>query len=83
MSGGSGAYRADRRRDPTPINSQRWKPIWGQMACRFTLWERGSAHEAAYVEHLKASSLLAVRIDGVDISDKTLQAMREGVAVIN
>lgn len=50
------------------------------------LWERGSAHEKAYVEHLTKAGLEVVRIDGVDVTDRavaeTLTAMKKGVPVI-
>ncbi|WP_457154326.1 TM0106 family RecB-like putative nuclease, partial [Mesorhizobium sp. P5_C1] len=50
------------------------------------LRERGALHEQAYVDHLKASDLDAVRIDGVDITAasaaRTLEAMRAGTPVI-
>jgi predicted RecB family nuclease len=50
------------------------------------LWERGSAHEKAYVEHLTKAGLEVVRIDGVDVTDdavaETLGAMQRGAAVI-
>lgn len=50
------------------------------------LWERGAIHEKNYVEHLQASGLDVVRIDGVDISPDavkaTIDAMQRGVAVI-
>lgn len=50
------------------------------------LWERGAVHEQNYVEHLKASGLDVVRIDGVDVSTDavaaTIEAMQRGVPVI-
>ena len=50
------------------------------------LWERGSAHEAAYVEHLAQAGLDVVRVDGVGVSDEavseTLVAMKQGARVI-
>lgn len=50
------------------------------------LWERGSAHEKAYVEHLTKAGVDVVRIDGNDVSGeavvKTLAAMKKGVPVI-
>ncbi|MDY6944894.1 MAG: nuclease, partial [Pseudomonadota bacterium] len=50
------------------------------------LWERGAAHERAYVEHLRAQGMQIVEIDGVGISpaqvEQTLAAMRAGVEVI-
>ena len=50
------------------------------------LWERGSAHEQAYVERLTQNGLEVVKIDGVDITDeavsKTLTAMEQGAQVI-
>ena len=36
------------------------------------LWERGSAHEAAYVEHLAQAGLDVVRVDGVGVSDEAV-----------
>ncbi len=50
------------------------------------LWERGSAHEQAYVGHLMKAGLEVVRIDGVDITSdavaETVVAMRRGTPVI-
>ena len=50
------------------------------------LWERGSAHERNYVEHLTKAGLQVVRIDGVEITGEaifeTLAAMKNGVQVI-
>lgn len=50
------------------------------------LWERGALHEQNYVEHLKASGLDVIRIEGVDVSAEavtaTIDAMRNGVPVI-
>jgi uncharacterized protein len=50
------------------------------------LWERGAVHEQNYLEHLKASGLDVVRIDGVDVSAEaaaaTIDAMQRGVPVI-
>ncbi|TPI65518.1 TM0106 family RecB-like putative nuclease [Mesorhizobium sp. B3-1-3] len=50
------------------------------------LWERGSIHEQAYVDHLKASGLDAVLIEGIDITvsnaEQTLNAMRAGAPII-
>ncbi|MDX2505739.1 MAG: TM0106 family RecB-like putative nuclease [Gammaproteobacteria bacterium] len=50
------------------------------------LWERGSVHEQDYVSHLEASGLDVVKIDGVDITegtvDQTVAAMKKGSAVI-
>ena len=50
------------------------------------LWERGLAHEAAYVEHLAQAGLDVVRVDGIGVSDEavseTLAAMKQGVRVI-
>jgi predicted RecB family nuclease len=50
------------------------------------LWERGSIHEQAYVDHLKAKGLEAVRIEGVEVTPEvvaaTIEAMQKGVPVI-
>ena len=50
------------------------------------LWERGSTHEAAYVEHLTQAGLDVVRVDGVRVADETvsetLVAMKQGARVI-
>ena len=50
------------------------------------LWERGSAHEAAYVEHLAQADLDVVRVDGIGVTDatvsETLAAMTQGARVI-
>ncbi|RWB93116.1 MAG: TM0106 family RecB-like putative nuclease [Mesorhizobium sp.] len=50
------------------------------------LWERGALHEQAYLDHLKASGLDAMRIEGIDITpsnaEHTLDAMRAGVPII-
>ena len=50
------------------------------------LWERGAIHEQNYVEHLKASELDVIRIEGVDVDPEavaaTIEAMQHGVPVI-
>lgn len=50
------------------------------------LWERGAAHERAYVQHLRNSGREVVEIEGVGITpalvEKTLDAMRAGAGVI-
>ncbi|MGO4118722.1 TM0106 family RecB-like putative nuclease [Rhizobium ruizarguesonis] len=50
------------------------------------LRERGFRHEQAYVDHLEASGLRVVKIDGVGIDDAaataTLEAMRSGSEII-
>lgn len=50
------------------------------------LWERGAAHERAYVEHLRARGLTIVEIEGIGVApaqvEQTMAAMRAGVAVI-
>ena len=50
------------------------------------LWERGSAHEKAYVKHLTQTGLHAVKIDGAGVTDEavseTLVAMQQGTQVI-
>lgn len=50
------------------------------------LWERGAAHERAYVQHLRESGREVVEIEGVGITpaqaEKTLDAMRAGADVI-
>jgi uncharacterized protein len=50
------------------------------------LWERGAAHERAYVEHLRSRGLAVVEIEGVGIApgqvEQTMAAMRAGVQVI-
>lgn len=50
------------------------------------LWERGAAHERAYVEHLRSRGLKIVEIEGVGVSqaqvEQTLMALRAGAEVI-
>jgi uncharacterized protein len=50
------------------------------------LWERGAAHERAYVEHLRARGMKIVEIEGVGIApaqvEQTIVAMRAGAEVI-
>ncbi|MFC4314938.1 TM0106 family RecB-like putative nuclease [Steroidobacter flavus] len=50
------------------------------------LWERGAAHERAYVEHLRLRGLGIVEIEGIGIApeqvEQTMVAMRTGVEVI-
>lgn len=50
------------------------------------LWERGVAHERAYVEHLRARGMEIVEIEGVGIApahvEQTIAAMRAGAEVI-
>lgn len=50
------------------------------------LWERGAAHEHAYVEHLRSQGLTIVEIEGIGVAEaqveQTKAAMREGVEVI-
>lgn len=50
------------------------------------LWERGKQHEASYVDHLKASGLEVVVVDGFDITGEavaqTYAAMKAGKQVI-
>jgi predicted RecB family nuclease len=50
------------------------------------LWERGAAHERAYVQHLRECGRQVVEIEGVGITpalvEKTCEAMRAGVDVI-
>lgn len=50
------------------------------------LWERGAAHERAYIQHLRESGREIVEIEGVGITpafvEKTLEAMRGGADVI-
>lgn len=50
------------------------------------LWERGAAHEKAYVEHLTKAGLDVVRIDGIDVTGEavaqTFAVMKKGVSVI-
>lgn len=50
------------------------------------LRERGQIHEAAFIDHLKNQEFEVVVIDGVDISDQsveaTLEAMRSGKQII-
>jgi predicted RecB family nuclease len=50
------------------------------------LWERGAAHERAYVEHLRARGLEIVEIEGIGVApvqvEQTLAAMRAGAEVI-
>ncbi|MBM0108657.1 TM0106 family RecB-like putative nuclease [Steroidobacter sp. S1-65] len=51
-----------------------------------TLWERGAAHERAYVEHLRARGSNVVAIEGIGVApaqvEQTLAAMRAGAEVI-
>jgi uncharacterized protein len=50
------------------------------------LWERGAAHERAYVEHLRSRGLTVVEIEGIGIApaqvEQTMAAMRTGAEVI-
>ncbi|HZJ13224.1 MAG TPA: TM0106 family RecB-like putative nuclease, partial [Methyloceanibacter sp.] len=49
------------------------------------LWERGAAHEKAYVEHLENNGLDVTRVDGSDGDlpvDETLRAMHDGRQII-
>lgn len=50
------------------------------------LWERGAAHERAYVDHLRSQGLKIVEIEGVGVSqvqaEQTVMAMRAGAEVI-
>ncbi len=50
------------------------------------LWERGAAHERAYVEHLRSLGLRVVEIEGIGIApaqvEQTMAAMRAGTDVI-
>ncbi|HWK50120.1 MAG TPA: TM0106 family RecB-like putative nuclease, partial [Steroidobacter sp.] len=50
------------------------------------LWERGAAHERAYVDHLRSRGLQIVEIEGVGVAqaqvEQTMAAMRAGVEVI-
>jgi predicted RecB family nuclease len=50
------------------------------------LWERGAAHERAYVQHLRESGREIVEIEGVGITptavEQTVAAMRAGADVI-
>jgi predicted RecB family nuclease len=50
------------------------------------LWERGAAHELAYVEHLRSRGLTIVEIEGIGVGkaqvEQTKLAMRAGVEVI-
>lgn len=50
------------------------------------LWERGAAHEHAYVEHLRSQGLTIVEIEGVGVAEaqveQTKAAMRAGAEVI-
>ena len=50
------------------------------------LWERGAAHERAYVDHLRSRGLKIVEIEGVGVSqsqiEQTVEAMRAGAEVI-
>ena len=50
------------------------------------LWERGSRHEKEYVDHLTASGLSVVAIDGVGVDDeaivRTRAAMEGGAEII-
>ncbi len=50
------------------------------------LWERGAAHERAYVDHLRSLGLKIFEIEGVGVSqaqvEQTMMAMRTGAEVI-
>lgn len=50
------------------------------------LWERGAAHERAYVDHLRSRGLTIVEIEGVGVAqaqvEETMMAMRAGAEVI-
>jgi uncharacterized protein len=50
------------------------------------LWERGAAHELAYVEHLRSLGLTIVEIEGIGVDEaqveQTRAAMRAGAEVI-
>ncbi|MBL8267668.1 TM0106 family RecB-like putative nuclease [Steroidobacter sp.] len=50
------------------------------------LWERGAAHERAYVEHLRERGLKVVEIEGVGVNplqvEQTMAAMRAGAEVV-
>jgi uncharacterized protein len=50
------------------------------------LWERGAAHERAYVEHLRSRGLKIVEIEGIGVAEaqveRTKDAMLAGVEVI-
>lgn len=43
-------------------------------------WERGAIHEENYVEHLAATGLEIVRIEGFDVSEQAIEATREAMA---
>jgi predicted RecB family nuclease len=57
-----------------------WDPLFEVLA------ERGTLHEQSYLEHLEASGLPVVRIDGVGFDEYsrglTLDAMRSGASII-
>jgi len=66
-------------------NGARGKPdLWDPSL--EILWERGAAHERAYVEHLRESGRRIVEIEGVGITpalaEQTLDAIRAGADVI-
>jgi len=66
-------------------NGARGKPdLWDPSL--EILWERGAAHERAYVEHLRESCRKIIEIEGVGITpalaEQTLDAMRAGADVI-
>ncbi len=50
------------------------------------LWERGAAHERAYVEHLRSRGRTIVEIEGIGVAqvqvEQTMAAMRAGAEVI-
>jgi len=50
------------------------------------LWERGSAHEQAYIERLRNAGIDVARIGGFDVTNEavteTLTAMRRGIPVV-
>ena len=67
------------------VHGARGKPdLWDPSL--EVLWERGAAHERAYVQHLRESGREIVEIEGVGITpalvEQTLQAMRAGTDVI-
>lgn len=66
-------------------NGKASKPkVWDPMLD--ALWERGKIHEESYINYLKSRGLEIVVIDGVDITEDsvelTKQAMKSGAQVI-
>ena len=72
--------------DLAVVNGTLAKPkVWDDPLLEI-LWERGSRHEKAYVDHLTASGLSVIAIDGVGVDDeaivRTRAAMEGGAEII-